>query len=305
MSMETLTYMGLPGCIKLSNGSVDLIATTAVGPRILFYGPRNGKNLLALFPENATETALGSWKPYGGHRLWVWPELFPATYAPDNDPIAHEPDGELGLTLRQPADKAGMEKQIRITLDAAGSHVLLEQTVTSRNLWPVDIAAWAISVVACGTAIVPRVPFRSHDDYVTVTQPLALCAFTDLQDPRFTLGSRYLLLRADPARTDSQKFGLRNKQDWCAHLVDDSLFVKRFAHEEEAAYPDYGVNNEVYVAGSYMEVELLGPRRTVAPGESLTLVEHWHLFGNVPVSGAVRDEEALHQAIAGSIATLF
>ena len=87
MSLETLTYMGLPDCIKLSNGTVDVIATTAIGPRLLFYGPTGGRNVLAHFPEATKETALGTWKPYGGLRLWAWPEVFPATYAPDNDPI--------------------------------------------------------------------------------------------------------------------------------------------------------------------------------------------------------------------------
>ncbi len=301
MSVETISYMGLPNCLKLSNGTVDIIATTAVGPRILFYGPTNGKNLLAHFPESQTKTALGTWKPYGGHRLWVWPELFPATYAPDNGPIEHSLENELALTLKQPVDGAGMEKQIRVTLATAGTQVTLEQTITSRCLWPVDVAAWAITVVACGTAIVPRVPFQTHDEYVTVAQPLAICAFTNLQDARFTLGSRYILLRADPAKADSQKFGLRNKQHWCAHLVDDTLFVKRFQHDDTAEYPDYGVNNEVYVEGSYMEVELLGPRCVIAPGESLTLTEDWHLFEGVDVSATESDEERLHRAIQPAI----
>ena len=43
MSIETTAYMGLENCIKLSNGTVDIIATTAVGPRILFYGAPGGK----------------------------------------------------------------------------------------------------------------------------------------------------------------------------------------------------------------------------------------------------------------------
>ena len=305
MSIETLSFMDLPNCLKLSNGSVDVIVTTDVGPRILFYGPSGGGNRLALFPKNSTKTPLGEWKPYGGHRLWVWPELFPATYAPDNDPIEHESDGELSLTLRQPVDAAGMQKQMRVTLDASGPRVKLEQTVTSRALWPVDIAAWAITVVACGTAIVPRVPFQTHDECVTVKQPLALCAFTDLEDPRFTLGLPYILLRADPNLAHSQKFGLRNKQDWCAHLVDDTLFVKRFQNDEQASYPDYDVNNEVYVEGSYMEVELLGPRRVVAPGESITLTEEWHLFEKVGVSAETRDVALLQKAIEPKIRSLF
>jgi hypothetical protein len=303
--METLSYMGLPDCIKLSNGTVELIVTTAVGPRIIFYGFAGGENILSQCPGSSKETALGTWKPYGGHRLWAWPEVFPATYAPDNEPIEHSADGDLSLLLSQPTDAAGIQKQIRVTLSPTGTEVLLEQTVTSHNLWPIDIAAWAITVVQCGTAIVPRVPFQTHDEYVPVTQPLALCAFTDLQDPRFTIGLKYILLRADPALTNSQKFGLRNKQGWCAHLIRDTLFVKRFSHENRAPYPDYGVNNEVYVEGSYMEVELLGPRRVVWPGESLTLTEAWHLFEGIKVDGGACNLEQLERAITPAIQSLF
>lgn len=304
MSVETLSYMGLPNCIKLSNGSVDVIATTAVGPRILFYGPTGGSNVLAHFPDASKETALGTWKPYGGHRLWVWPEVFPATYAPDNNPIEHSVEGDFGLVLRQPVDKAGMQKTMRITLAPKGTEVHLEQTVTSHNLWPIDIAAWAISVVETGTSIVPRVPFQSHDDYVPVTQPLALCAFTDLQDSRFTLGLKYLLLRGDASRANSQKLGLRNKQDWCAHLVNEMLFVKRFTHDERAEYPDYGVNTEVYTEGRFQELELLGPHRVVNTGESLTLTEDWYLFKDVAVA-TPENLDQLDAAISPKIRSLF
>ncbi len=303
MSLETLTYMGLPNCIKLSNGTVDVIASTVVGPRILFYGPSGGNNVFAHFPDASKETALGTWKPYGGHRLWVWPEVLPATYAPDNEIIEHTAEGDLTLVLRQPTDKASMQKQIRISMSPEGTTVHLEQTVTSHNLWPVDIAAWAISVVEPGTSIVPRVPFQTHDDYLPVTQPVALCAFTDLQDPRFTLGKKYLLLRGDPARQTSQKLGLRNKQNWCAHLAGDILFVKRFTHDEHADYPDYGVNTEVYTEGRFQELELLGPHRVVATGESLTIIERWNLFPGVTVANP-EDLDLLDVAIAPMIQKL-
>jgi len=304
MATERLTFMGLPDCIKLSNGTIDLIVTTAVGPRILFYGPSGGQNHLGSFPDSSVKTALGSWKPYGGHRLWVWPEVFPATYAPDNDPVEHQLQGDLSVLLRRPTDGASMEKQIRIALDPSGSHVRLEHTVTSHNLWPIDVAVWAITIVQSGTAIVPRVPFQSHDDYAPATQPLALCAFTDLQDPRFTLGLKYILLRADPARPNAQKFGLRNKEGWCAHLRGDTLFVKRFAHHNRAVYPDYGVNTEVYVEGAFQEVELMGPRSVVWPGESLSLSEEWNLFQGIKVAPGAADLDELDRAISPSIRSL-
>ena len=302
MAIETLSYQGLADCIRISNGTTELIVTTAVGPRILFYGPKGGQNQLAFHPQSSVKTALGEWKPRGGHRLWVWPEVFPGTYAPDNAPIGHEKHGELSVTVHQSTDGGAMEKKIRITLAPTGSKVKLEHTVTSHNLWPVDIAVWAITVVNAGTGILPRVPYQSHDDYAPVTQPLALCAFTDLQDPRFTLGLKYIQLRADPARANSQKIGLRNKEGWCGHLLGDTLFVKTFAHENRAVYPDYGVNNEVYVEGAFQEIELLGPRQVVWPGESVTLDEEWHLFPGLKV-GAGMDEEALERAIGPAVNT--
>ena len=299
MAIEALSYLNLD-CIRISNGTTDLIVTTSVGPRILFYGAKGGQNHLGLHPENVVKTALGEWKPRGGHRLWVWPEVFPATYAPDNVPVTHEKHGELSVTVQAPVDGAAIGKKIRITLGPAGSKVKLEHTVTSHNLWPVDIAVWAITIVNAGVGILPRVPYQSHDEYAPVTQPLALCAFTDLEDPRFTLGLKYVFLRADAGRANAQKIGLRNKEGWCGHLLGDELFVKTFAHENRAAYPDYGVNNEVYVEGAFQEVELLGPRRVVWPGESLTMEEEWQLFPGVKADAT--DEEALERAIAPAVA---
>lgn len=305
MPLEKVSCMGLQDCIKLSNGDVDVIVTTSVGPRILYYGASGGRNVLGQFPDSSKETALGTWKPYGGHRLWVWPEVFPGTYAPDNAPIEHESEGDLALVLRQPADAAGMEKQIRLTLASSGSGVQLEHTVTSHSYWPVDIAVWAVSIVQSGVGILPRVPFQTHDEYAAATQPLALCSYTDLEDPRFTLGLKYILLRADPSRSNSQKIGLRNKEGWCAHLAGGTLFVKRFAHENRAAYPDYGVNCEIYVEGSFMEIELLGPRQIVWPGESIRMREEWNLFEGVQVSEGARDPEELDRALAPHIRSLF
>ena len=305
MSIETVSYMGLQNCIKLSNGRVDVIATTEVGPRILFYGPTGGTNIFGQFPDASKDTALGTWRPYGGHRLWVWPEVFPATYAPDNGPIEHTVAGEFELLLRQPVDKAGMEKQIRLTLEPKGTEVRVEQTVTNHNLWPIDIAPWAISIVAEGTSIVPRAPFQSHDDFVAATQPLSLFAFTDLQDPRFTLGLKYILLRCDPSKANSQKLGLRNKENWCAHVANNMLFVKRFTHDEPASYPDYEVNTEVYTEGRFQELELLGPHRVVATGDSLTFVEHWHLFENIGIEGTTDDLEKLDAMLSTRLPSLF
>ncbi len=44
--VERFLYRGWNNTYKLSNGTIDLILTADVGPRILFYGFCNGENLL-------------------------------------------------------------------------------------------------------------------------------------------------------------------------------------------------------------------------------------------------------------------
>ena len=58
---------------KLSNGVVELVVTADVGPRILFYGFRNGENQFHEVKEDAGKNGGSEFRLYGGHRLWVSP----------------------------------------------------------------------------------------------------------------------------------------------------------------------------------------------------------------------------------------
>jgi hypothetical protein len=85
VTLEKLTYLDLPDCYRLSNGKVEVIVTTSVGPRILRYGFCGEDNILGEVKDDVLETPLGRFKPWGGHRLWVAPEAMPGSYAPDNN----------------------------------------------------------------------------------------------------------------------------------------------------------------------------------------------------------------------------
>jgi hypothetical protein len=289
--MQSIEYLGLPECVRISNGDAELVVSTAVGPRVLRYALQGGENAFGEYPEKSTKTALGEWKPYAGHRLWASPELFPATYAPDNSPIECEMEGEHGVRLRQPKDASGLRKQMTVSLGENASAVNVAHAITNENVWPVSIAPWSVTALHGGVAVLPRQPYRSHDESVSPSQPLTLYAFTELQDPRYTLGREGILLRAEGGRASAQKVGLRNKRGWCAHLCPASLFIQQFSYSETAAYPDYGANNEAYAAGEYMEIELLGARQTLSPGETAVFCEVWHLHPGATVDYA--DEGAV------------
>jgi hypothetical protein len=69
--MEKISYLGQPNCFRLSNGRVEVIVSTDIGPRVLRYGFCGRENLFAEVPELVTKTQLGDWKPWGGHQTYT------------------------------------------------------------------------------------------------------------------------------------------------------------------------------------------------------------------------------------------
>ncbi|MEJ7618051.1 MAG: hypothetical protein WKF30_14065, partial [Pyrinomonadaceae bacterium] len=170
-------------------------------------------------------------------------------------------------------------------------------------LWAVSLAPWAMSIMrGGGTAILPQEPYRSHDDYLLPARPLILWHYTKLSDPRWTFGDKYIRLKIVEAMKESQKIGIANKQGWAAYHHGTTLFVKRFGYQEGATYPDYGSNTEVYTAGSFVEVETLGPERQLAPGASVEYTERWHLFPNVKLGDTDAALEATLQPLLAQTA---
>jgi hypothetical protein len=268
--------------LRLSNGTVELVVTTGIGPRVIRYAFVGGENILGeLAATPATKTALGDWKPWGGHRLWAAPESMPGSYGPDNGPVQAQVSGNR-VTLTQPRDAAGLEKQITVTLADAGTGVTIGHRLTNATPWTLDLSAWALTIMnGGGTVVIPNEPYKSHDEALLPTRALATWAYTDLSDSRWTLGSKYIQLRTDAGMEAPQKIGVANRRGWAGYLRNDTLFVKRVDWDDTAAYPDFGVNTETYTAGNFIELETLGPLRKVPPGAAAVHEERWSLFKGV------------------------
>jgi hypothetical protein len=283
VKMEKVSYFNQPNCYKLSNGTVEVIVTTDIGPRIIRYGFVGEDNIFGEIPEMKVPTELGDWRPWGGHRLWTAPEAMPRSYSPDNTPIKFEIEGKDSIHLIQPVEpKTGIQKEIIVTLSATGTSVTVRHKLTNRNLWAVDVAPWALTIMhGGGTTILPQEPYRDHNDYLAPARPLVLWHYTNLGDSRWAIGPRLIRLKTDATQQEPQKIGIANKQGWSAYALQQTLFVKRFAYQDGANYPDYGSNNETYTAGSFMEIETLSPIRHLEPGQLAEHLERWFLFKNV------------------------
>ncbi|MCE5324287.1 hypothetical protein LLG46_13370 [bacterium] len=297
VTIEKTTYPGYGGCYRLSNGSVELFASIDVGPRIACYRFIGCENILAeLGPDKKVDSELGIWYSRGGSRLWHAPEVMPRSYSPDNDPVECEMVGSDSVRLVQPVEpETKIQKEILIKLNQDGSGVTITSKLTNRGLWPVELAPWNPSVMrGGGFSFFPQEPFISHDDYLLPSRPMVLWHFTDMTDPRWTFGKKYVRLQSDDRYPEPQKIGAAVKLGWAGYYIEDTLFVKRFPYFEDVEYPDYGCNFETYCAGSFLEVETLAPLAVIGQDESVTHVEKWYLFKGVETGDS---EESFDKAI--------
>jgi len=283
VKIEKRAYQGWPNCYRLSNGTVELIVTADVGPRIIRYAFVDSRNIFKEYPEQLGKSGEKEFQLRGGHRLWVAPERLETTWAPDNGPVDVRIDGEV-LEARQPVDAAGLEKTIRVKLAASGSRVEVVHRVRNATPWEIEFAPWALTMMAPGGRAIAGFPPRGkHPEVLLPTHPLVMWAYTDLSDPRWSFTKKYLLLRQDPAIAAPQKIGLFNEHTWAGYVLDSELFLKRTRAVAGRAYPDFGCSFETFTNDEMLELETLGPLERVAPGGAVEHVERWSLHRDVRI----------------------
>jgi hypothetical protein len=283
MQIEKIPYKGWQNCYRLSNGVVDLVVTADVGPRIVRFGFVDGENELKEYPDDQGKTGGDEFRMYGGHRLWHAPESIPRSYAADNDPLQVE-EGEDFVRLTQPVEQlTGVQKEMEISIDPDDAHVTVVHRMRNTNLWAIELAPWAITVMATGgKAIIPLPPRGAHPENLEPTSSLTLWAYTDFSDPRWTLGKKYILLQQDAGMPAPQKIGAMVPDGWAAYARGGHLFVKKFYFEPDFAYPDMGCQVETFTNAEMIELETLAPLTLLDPQTEVEHVEEWYLYQDVP-----------------------
>jgi hypothetical protein len=290
--MEIIEYGGWKRNVRLSNKALELVATLEVGPRIIRLAAPGGRNVFKNYDDQLGRAGEAEWQIRGGHRLWFAPEDPVATYFPDNGPVeAREIDGGVRLTP-PPETPNGLQKELDVILDPRRPRVRVVHRLTSIGAAARTLAPWALSVMAPGGTAIVGLPKRGrHPRDLLPNQGLVLWPYTDLADPRLKLGTRAILLSQRKDRGPT-KLGLLNVEGWAAYAVHGCLFVKRFACQPGATYPDMGVSTELFTNQEMLEVESLGPLVSLAPGQAVEHVEEWHLFAGVPAVRSEADAEA-------------
>ena len=286
-------------CVEISNSHVELRISTEFGPRVIHCSCAGMENM---FYEDKEKAPLGEKYEtfddqiilYGGHRLWLSPEVVPRCYHPDNLPVTVS-EVEGGARFTAAVEKHnGIQKSITVTLEPDSPHINVSHSIRNVGLWDIELAPWAITMLAPGGTEIMPMPSRVTE--LLPNRNFTFWDYSELDDPRLHLGKKYISLRQDPSKQNPFKLGYNNEAGWAAYFNKGQVFLKYFEPTIGGFYPDNGCCFETYTNGNMLEMESLGEMFELEPDDFITLEEEWELYtANGPTN--FKDEDELERIL--------
>lgn len=275
MKIVRMSYKGFENCVTISNGKVDIVVTTDVGPRIMRYGFVGQKNQFFEVPEHLGKVEGEEFRLYGGHRLWHSPEDINRTYVPDNKAVKWYREDDFIVFEQEKEEKVNVQKIIKVKLDEETSKVYLKQIIKNLGAWPIYFAPWSITMMSPGGK--GSMKMCDEDTGLIPNRNISVWSYTDLADSRISFKDGEISLVCDKSKDTPIKIGTNVTSGVAKYENEDVIFTKTFEYDKNASYPDKGVNCEMYVNEKYLEVEALGKLQEVNPNECVLLEETWIL----------------------------
>jgi len=262
--------------------------------------------------ENLGDGSLGAWKNYGGSKTWPAPQGWDREdqwHGPP-DPVLdtgrYEVEelqaGGAGATVcvRSADDpRTGVRILRRLTLFPGGTHARLHLEMKNSSTKSQTWSLWdVVQLDAEGTGSDGA---NAHNDQAWLYVPTSPSSrfpsgykvlFGPQDNPQWLASVRPGLLGAR-YQYRVGKIGVDSPAGWLA-FVNQSLdftFCQRFTYFEDATYPDDGATVECWTTGLgeaidgldygsdplyHLEAEVLGPLRTMGPGDTQSLDIEWY-----------------------------
>jgi hypothetical protein len=236
------------------------------------------------------------WRIRGGHRLWIAPEDFgkedSLSYALDNSEVEHTIEDESTVRVSNLIEKpTKIRREMVVTLEKASPKITVEHRITNQGDTPLEVAPWALSVMAAGGyAILSQPPQGTHPQDYLPNRSIVAWPFTDLSEEKLRVGRQTICVRQ---QGPPFKIGLRHSEGWAAYILNDHLFMKTVPFIDGELYPDFGSNFEIFTNSEILELETLGPVKRIAAGATIMHEESWAVFSGVNLAEAREDETLL------------
>lgn len=299
---QVIAHHGYTRAVEMKRGAARVVLCPQAGGRVLEFSV-NGKDAMYL------EDAEKKWQP--GKTVPLTAGRF--DYGPELTVIAHPKiwGGEWATTiadaetvkLTSPREEtAGIQvvREFRFLKHEQSIGLACKQTMTNVSKDVREVCHWGRSFSPGGGICV--IPLGDHPSRF----PSKYAMYEDsaiinvrATDERIRVRDGFLEILAPPRKP---KLGFDSYAGWLGYAMpDDTLFVKRYK-----AYPDRVYNEATgitlsvwYPTGPRIELEPIGPRERLKPGESASFTEEWWLLSYpFPKKGEQLDLKALSEQVA-------
>lgn len=299
MKTSKVDYFGYNGCLRLENSETRVTVCPLAGGRVLEYAYQ-GVN--AIYLNQAQEgwryqSGIAPVDPCGG-RFDVGPERV-ITPHPDLwlGDWTGEIVGEDSVRLTSQRDCATGIRLVRdFTLAADSSRLACEQRIINESDKPVTCCHWSRTLaVGGGICLIPLTPESRFPKQYIMYGPGPVMNYQPA-DPNIRVRDGFLEIVGTP---QNPKLGMDSCAGWICYLMPGNLmFVKRFPVYPDRVYAEMaGLTISIwYYQNEMCELEPIGPREILVPGESATFAEQWGLMPfEFPNAAAEVDLEAIRE----------
>ncbi len=278
-TINQIDYKGWQGSYRMANGAVELVYVPQIG-RIMHYGYVGASNMIwenqdLLGKKVDRVSAAKEWPNYGGDKLWPAPQSN-WEWPPDADidsgaaTVHITTDNHLIIT-GQASARLGIRFSREIILDASGPGVTIENTMTNSGNKEISWSVWEVMQVNDPDRTILPLNTSGHfpKGYHLFVDEGELVSMLEVQ-------KNEVILRRD--KLQKAKIGVDSPLGWLRAEKGDIRLQVSARYESGKIYPDGGCGQEIYTNSDplkYVELELLGPMVTLAPGKSSHLTTHW------------------------------
>ena len=294
---------GYDGCIKLFNDTATVILEPNCGGRVLVYA-LNGRNVLFIDP------AQNGWiYESGGKRIGPCAGRFdigPEKTGPPRENLwlgrwDAEITGPRSARMTSVEDKSsGVQLMRDFRLDKSTSRLDCTQTIRNISGETKRYFHWSRTFAeGGGICVVPISPGSRFPEGYLYYEPKSSPRYMNFQpeeNESAAVRDGCLVISSTPP---FPKFGLDSAAGWFAYLTkNDQLFVKTFPVYPERVYGEMaGLTISIWYVDDRCELEPIGPREILKPGESASFTETWWLLPYEHPGGGDIDVGALKRFV--------
>lgn len=301
-SASIVKFYGYDDCLLLDNGSTRATLCPAAGGRVLEYSFK-GKNALFLPPGGEGWTYERG--KAGGSMMAGRFDIGPEQIIPNHPQLwmgrwSGEITGPRSARLVSAKDEqTGVQLIREFTLDKDSSRLECKQTIKNVSNDTKEYCHWSRTfALGGGICVIPLTQPRRFPNGYVMYGPGSAINFLP-EDPNIRIRNGFLEITAAPK---FPKLGMDTYAGWFAYLMkNDLMFVKRFPTDRDRVYNEVaGLTMSIWYPDRPMcELEPIGPRETLAPGQSASFTETWWLLPQTfPKSGESVDLQEVADRVA-------